>query len=183
LAANRSYVDVGRAKIQAVRDFNPRTIRAALRGRGVALNPPVTADALGLLTRWAGLAPHQDVGEVLRESGGFSDGEYEQASFISVWTVDAAIAHQWTTHPMPAFSEWAISAMMFGLDPVTGGPAISIEDGREAAPSYREFWPRLLAASIGRSYPLTFSAKSGSCLMRRRSRCLQRVGSQAAAVG
>jgi len=88
------------------------------------------------------------VGEVLREIDGFSDGEYEQASFVSAWTVDEAIAHEWTTHPVLAFSDWAISAMIFGFDPVTGGPAISIEDGREAAPSYREFWPRLLADRI-----------------------------------
>jgi hypothetical protein len=99
------------------------------------------------------------------------------------WTVDEAIAHEWTMHPMPAISDWAISAMIFGFDPVTGCPAISIEDGREAAPSYRVFWPRLPAAFIGRSYLLTFSAKSGSSLMRSLSRCPQRVGSQAAAVG
>jgi len=83
--------------------------------------------------------------EVLREFDGFSDGDFEAASFVSVWPVDEAIAHDCTTRPMLAFSDWSLNAMIFGFDPVTGGPTISIEDGRQVAPSYRALWSQLLA--------------------------------------
>lgn len=125
--------------------FDPRTIRDALLERGVALNPPVTADALDRLTRWAGDAPHQDVVELLREFDGFSHGDFEEASFVSIWPVDKAIGHDCTKRPTLAFSDWSLNSIIFGIDPVTGGPTMSIGDGRQVAPSYRDFWSLLLA--------------------------------------
>ena len=128
--------------------FDPRTIRDALRERGVALNPPVTADALERLTRWAGDAPHQDVVELLRVFDGFSDDDFDADSFVSVWPVDKAIVDDWTRRPTLAFSDWSLNAIIFGFDPLVGGPAISIEDGRQVAASYREFWSFLLADQL-----------------------------------
>jgi hypothetical protein len=125
--------------------FDPRTIRDALRERGVALNPPVSADVLDRLTRWAGAAPHQDVIELLREFDGFSNGDFDAASFVSIWPVDDAIANDWTKRPTLAFCDWSLNAIIFGFDPVIGGPTISIEDGRQVAPSYCDFWSLLLA--------------------------------------
>lgn len=45
---------------------------------------------------------------------------------------------------MLAFSDWSLNAIIFGFDPVSGGPIISIEDGRHVAPGYRDFWSLLL---------------------------------------
>jgi hypothetical protein len=117
--------------------LNPRTIRDALCERDVALKPPITADALDRLTRWAGAEPHHDVLSVLREFDGFSDGDFDAASFVSIWLVDKALADYWTKRPMLAFSDWSLNAFIFGFDPVTAGPVISIEDGRQVAPRVR----------------------------------------------
>jgi hypothetical protein len=125
-------------------NFDPRIIRDALIGRGVALNPPVTVDTLGRLTHWTGQALHADVVELLREFDGFSNGDFEAQSFVSVWPVDKAIADYWTKHPTLAFSDWSINAIIFSCDPVRGGPVISIEDARQVAPTYRDFWSLLL---------------------------------------
>lgn len=123
--------------------FDPRMIRHALRERDVALKPPITADALDRLTRWAGAELHHDVLSVLREFDGFSD--FDAASFVSIWPMDRALSDDWTKRPMLAFSDWSLDAFVFGFDPVTAGPVISIEDGRPVAPSYRDFWSLLLA--------------------------------------
>ena len=124
--------------------FEPKAIRDALRERNVALNGPITADALDRLTRWAGAALHTDVVAFLQEFDGFSDGDFEVKSFVSVWPVDKAIADDWTQHPRLAFSDWSLNAILFGFDPVIGGPIISIEDARQVAPTYRDFWSLLL---------------------------------------
>jgi hypothetical protein len=124
--------------------FDPRAIRDALRERSVALNPPITIEALDRLTRWAGDALHVDVIALLREFDGFSDGDFEAQSFVSIWPVDKAIEDDWTKHPMLAFSDWSLNAILFGFDPVTGGSVISIEDARQVAPTYRDFWSLLL---------------------------------------
>ncbi|WP_423606930.1 hypothetical protein [Sphingomonas sp. MS122] len=110
----------------------------------MALNPPITIDALDRLTRWAGDALNADVVALLREFDGFSDGDFEEQSFVSVWPVDKAIRDDWTKHPTLAFSDWSLNAILFGFSPVTGGPVISIEDARQVAPTYREFWSLLL---------------------------------------
>ncbi len=128
--------------------FDPRPIRDTLRARGVALNQPVTVDALDKLTRWAGGALHPDVVTLLREFDGFANWDFESASFISVWPVDKAIADDWTKRPMLAFSDWSLNAIIFGFDPLVGGPIISIEDARQVAPTYREFWTQLLSGRL-----------------------------------
>ena len=125
--------------------FDPRQIRDTLRERGVALNPPVTVDALDRLTRWAGRAPHPDVVNLLREFDGFANGDFDGAAFVSVWPVDKAIANDWTKRPTLAFSDWSLNALIFGFDVVVGGPVLSIEDARQVAPTYRGFWTLLLA--------------------------------------
>lgn len=135
---------MGSASLWNMPSFDPRTIRDALRERDVALKPPITADALDRLTRWAGAELHHDVLSVLREFDGFSDWDFDTASFVSIWPVDKALADDWTKRPMLAFSDWSLNAFVFGFDPVIAGPVISIEDGRQVAPSYRDFWPLLL---------------------------------------
>jgi len=80
----------------------------------------------------------------LREFDGFCDGDLEAQSFVSVWPIDKAIGDDWTKHPTLAFSDWSLNAILFGFDPVTGGPVVSIEDGRQVAPTYRDFWLLLL---------------------------------------
>ena len=125
--------------------FDPGAIRDALRERNVALNPPITSDALDRLTRWAGDALHADVIALLREFDGFSDGDFEAESFVSVWPVDKAIGDDWTKHPTLAFSDYSLNSILFGFDPVTGGAVVSIEDARQVAPTYRDFWSLLLA--------------------------------------
>ena len=125
--------------------FDPTTIRDALRERGVVLNPPATVDALDRLSRWAGDALQPEVIALLREFDGFSDGDFEAESFVSVWPINKALADDWTKRPTLAFSDWSLNAIVFGFDPVSGGPVVSIEDGRQVAPTYRDFWPLLLA--------------------------------------
>lgn len=128
-----------------MQSFDPRTIRDALRGFDVALNPPVTADALARLARWAGGGLHADVMHLLREFDGFSDYDFEARSFVSVWPVDKAIADDWTKRPILAFSDFSLNAIIYGFDPVVGGPVISIEDERQVAPTYADFWSLLLS--------------------------------------
>lgn len=125
--------------------FDPRLIRDTLRERDVALNQPITVDALDRLTRWAGGSPHPDVITLLREFDGFANGDFEEASFVSVWSVDTAIADDWTKRPMLAFSDLSLNAIIFGFDPLVGGPVVSIEDARQVAPTYRHFWHLLLS--------------------------------------
>lgn len=124
--------------------FDPRAIRDALRERNVTLNPPITVDAFDRLSRWAGAALHVDVIALLREFDGFCDGDLEVQSFVSVWSIDKAIEDDWTKHPTLAFSDWSLNGILFGFNPVTGGPVVSIEDGRQVAPTYRDFWSLLL---------------------------------------
>lgn len=125
--------------------FDPKMIRDALRDRGVVLNPPATVDALDRLKRWAGDALQPDVIALFREFDGFLDGDFEAESFVSVWPIDKALAHYWTRRPMLAFSDGSLNAVIFGFDPVNGTSVISLEDGRQVAPTYRDFWPLLLA--------------------------------------
>jgi hypothetical protein len=125
--------------------FEPKLIRKALHERGVTLNPPATVDALNRLSRWAGAEPHADVIALLQEFDGFADYDFDEASFVSVWPIDKAIADDWTKRPMLAFSDWSLNAIIFGFDPVSGGPVISIEDRRQVAPTFRNFWPLLLS--------------------------------------
>lgn len=124
--------------------FDPRTIRDALHERDVALEPPIAADALDRLTRWAGAEIHHDVLRVLREFDGFSNWDFDAASFVSIWSVDKALANDWTKRRMLAFSDYSLNTLIFGFDPVIAGPVMSIEDGRQVAPSYRDFWSLLL---------------------------------------
>lgn len=124
--------------------FDPRAIRDALRERNVTLNPPITADAFDRLSRWGGAAIHDDVIALLREFDGFRDSDFEAQSFVSVWPIDKGIEDEWTKHPTLAFSDWSLNAILFGFDPVTGGPVVNIEDGRQVAPTYRDFWSLLL---------------------------------------
>lgn len=125
--------------------FDPKTIRDKLRERGVALNPPATVDAFYRLSRWAGNSLQPDVIALLREFDGFSNGDFEAESFVSVWPIDKALGDDWTKRPTLAFSDWSLNAIIFGFDPVNGGPVVSIEDGRKVAPTYSDFWPLLLA--------------------------------------
>jgi hypothetical protein len=111
----------------------------------MALNPPVTTDALDRLTRWAGNALHADLVDMLQQFDGFSDGSFEAQSFVSVWPIEKAMKDDWTKRPTLAFSDGSLNAIIFGFDPVAGGPVISIEDARQVAPTYRDFWPLLLA--------------------------------------
>lgn len=82
---------------------------------------------------------------LLREFDGFSDYDFEARSFVSVWPVDKAIADDWTKRPILAFSDFSLNAIIYGFDPVVGGPVISIEDERQVAPTYADFWSLLLS--------------------------------------
>jgi len=129
-------------------DFDPKAIRDALLARGVALNSPITADALDRLSHWAGGSLDADFVRLLQEFDGFSNDDFDVQSFVSVWPVDKAIAHPWTRHPILAFSDLAWDAIIYGFDPGKGGPVISIEDAHQVAPTYAEFWSLLLAGRL-----------------------------------
>ena len=83
--------------------------------------------------------------ELLGEFDGFANYDFQETSFVSVWPIDKAIADDWSRHPVLAFSDWSLNAILFGFDPVVGGPVISIEDSRQVAPTFSDFWPLLLA--------------------------------------
>jgi hypothetical protein len=85
---------------------------------------------------------------MLREFDGFSDWNYEGKSFVSVWPLEKALSDDCTRRPLLAFSDWSINAVIFGFDPSSNGPIISIEDASVVAPTYAEFWLRLLSDSL-----------------------------------
>jgi hypothetical protein len=120
-------------------------LRRVLLSRGVALNPPASADTLDRLARWAGGTLHADVAEVLKEFDGFASGDFEIESFISVWPTATALTDDWSKPPTLAFSDWFISAFVFGVDPSAGGPVVNIEAGKVVAPTYADFWSLLLS--------------------------------------
>ncbi len=128
--------------------INTQAIKDELLVREVALNPPATEDAIAQINFWAGGKLHSHFVQILREFDGFSDWNYEEKSFVSVWSVEKALSDGWTRRPMLAFSDWSISAMVFAFDPSSNGPIISIEDARIVAPTYAEFWSRLLSDSL-----------------------------------
>jgi hypothetical protein len=128
--------------------IHPQAIREAFQARGVTLNPPATEDAIARLLSWAGGNLHSYFVQMLREFDGFSNWDFEEKSFVSVWSIEKALSHDWTQPPMLAFSDWSLNAMVFGFDPSSNGPIISIEDARIVAPTYAEFWPRLLSDSL-----------------------------------
>lgn len=128
--------------------IDPQAIRVSLLARDVTLNPPATEDVIAELNSWAGGRLHPHVAQMLREFDGFSDWDYEGKSFVSVWPIEKALSDDWTRQPLLAFSDWSINAMIFGFDPSSNGPIISIEDASVVAPTYAEFWLRLLSDSL-----------------------------------
>ncbi|MFT3995782.1 MAG: hypothetical protein QM667_00120 [Asticcacaulis sp.] len=131
-----------------MKTFDPIAIRNALLEKNVTLNAPATDDTFENLKTWLGKPIHPDVISLMRQFDGFSDGDFEERSFVSVWAMEKAIRDNWSKRPLLAFSDWSLNAIIFGFDPSTVGPVISIEDGLVVAPSYADFWSLLLADRI-----------------------------------
>ncbi|MFN3726013.1 MAG: hypothetical protein ACK4SZ_06880 [Allosphingosinicella sp.] len=98
--------------------------------------------------RWTGLPLHRDFLAMLNEFDGFADGDFDARSFVGVWPVERALGHRWTSQPTLAFSDHSFEAVIFGFDPSTGEPVISIEDRELVAPTYADFWSSLLAGEL-----------------------------------
>ncbi len=129
-------------------EFDPKAIRDTLRQRDVALNPPVTIDALDRLTRWAGSALHPDVTAILHEFDGFAKDDFDAPSFVSVWPVSKAMESCFTKRPILAFSDHAFDAIIFGFDPLVAGPIIAVGSKWKVASTYRDFWSLLLSEQL-----------------------------------
>ncbi|MDC7683921.1 hypothetical protein PQU92_11590 [Asticcacaulis sp. BYS171W] len=125
--------------------FDPKAIREALLAKNVALNPPAKEETLNRLMVWAGGVIHPDVRRLMNEFDGFTDGDFEADSFVSVWSMDQAMQDNGSKQPILAFADWSLSSFVFGFNPLTGGSVINTFDGSIIAPSYAEFWSLLLA--------------------------------------